>query len=188
VTVGAVRDLPDRAGPPRRRAAAGRPGRAAAAAADPAWLAAARRPTPSDVARALRLPVDIALVAAVTWLGGALLVGTVGAVVSPFPLVGLRISLAALLGGVVAAGVSYLLALRIGRHVTARALQAHPPTSALGLGVRPLLLLTWGLTSGVPCSVWSCCSSTRATPRGPARPRSSSSRSSPWSSDCSPPC
>jgi hypothetical protein len=184
VTVGAVRDLPDRAGPPRRRAAARRPGRAAAAAADPAWLAAARRPTPSDVARALRLPVDIALVAAVTWLGGALLVGTVGAVVSPFPLVGLRISLAALLGGVVAAGVSYLLALRIGRHVTARALQAHPPTSALGLGVRPLLLLTWGLTSGVPCSVWSCCSSTRAAPRGPTRPRSSCSRSS----DCSPSC
>lgn len=159
MTVGAVRDLPDRAGPPRRRAAARRPGRAAAAAADPAWLAAARRPTPSDVARALRLPVDIALVAAVTWLGG-----------------------------VVAAGVSYLLALRIGRHVTARALQAHPPTSALGLGVGPLLLLTWGLTSGVPCSVWSCCSSTRTTPRGPTRPRSSSSRSSPWSSDCSPPC
>ena len=115
-----------------------------------AWLSAGRRPTPVEAAHALRLPVDIARVAAATWLGGALLVGAVGAVVSPFPLVGLRIALAALLGGVVAAGVSYLLALRMGRHVTARALQAHPPTGALGLGVRPRLLLTWGLTSGVP--------------------------------------
>jgi hypothetical protein len=92
------------------------------------------RPTAEEAAHALRLPVDIARVAAVTWLGGALLVG---AVVSPFPLVGMRIALAALLGGVVAAGVNYLLALRMGRHVTARALQAHPPTGALGLGVRP---------------------------------------------------
>jgi adenylate cyclase len=115
-----------------------------------AWLAAGCRPTPSDAARALRLPVDIALVAAVTWLGGALLVGVVGAVVSPFPLVGVRVGLAALLGGVVTAGVTYLLALRIAREVTARALEAHPPTGGLRLGVRPRLLLTWGLTSGVP--------------------------------------
>jgi class 3 adenylate cyclase len=115
-----------------------------------AWMAAGRRPTQADAARALRLPVDIALVAAVTWLGGALLVGVVGAVVSPFPLVGLRIGLAAVLGGVVTAGVTYLLALRIGRDVTARALEAHPPVGKLSLGVRVRLLLTWGLTSGVP--------------------------------------
>jgi adenylate cyclase len=34
--------------------------------------------------------------------------------------------------------------------VTARALAAHPPTGKLALGVRPRLLLTWGLSSGVP--------------------------------------
>src|SRR3712207_7865871 len=45
-----------------------------------AWLSAGRRPTPVEAAHALRLPVDIARVAAVTWLGGALLVGVVGAV------------------------------------------------------------------------------------------------------------
>jgi hypothetical protein len=44
-----------------------------------AWLAAGRRPTPAEAAHALRLPVDIARVAAVTWLGGAVLVGAVGA-------------------------------------------------------------------------------------------------------------
>ncbi|HEX2072948.1 MAG TPA: adenylate/guanylate cyclase domain-containing protein [Geodermatophilus sp.] len=115
-----------------------------------AWLGAGRQPTPEEAEQALRLPVDTALVAAVTWLGGGIVVGAVGALVSPSPLVGLRIGLAALLGGVVTAGVTYLLAARAAREVTARALTAHPPTGSLNLGVRPRLLLTWGLTSGVP--------------------------------------
>jgi adenylate cyclase len=51
---------------------------------------------------------------------------------------------------VVSAGVSYLLTLRIARGVTTRALEAHPPAGSLSLGVRPRLLLTWALTSGVP--------------------------------------
>ncbi|TFV53899.1 adenylate/guanylate cyclase domain-containing protein [Geodermatophilus sp. DF01-2] len=132
-----------------------------------AWLAAGRRPTPEDAARALRLPVDIALLAAVTWLGGAVLVGVVGAVVSPFPLVGLRLALAALLGGVVTAGVTYLLAVRIARAVTVRALEAHPPTGALSLGVRPRLLLTWGLTSGVPLLALTLLFLDPSNPEGP---------------------
>jgi adenylate cyclase len=114
------------------------------------WLNAGRAPTATEAKRALRLPLDIALIAALTWAGGGVLVGVVGAVVSPFPAVGVRIALAALLGGVVTTGVTYLLTGRVARGVTARALAAHPPTGALRLGVRPRLLLTWGLTSGVP--------------------------------------
>ena len=68
----------------------------------------------------------------------------------PDPLVGLRIGVATLLGGMVTAGVTYLLVARAARAVTALALAAHPPAGALTLGVRPRLLLTWGLTSGVP--------------------------------------
>jgi adenylate cyclase len=48
------------------------------------------------------------------------------------------------------AGVTYLLVARAARGVTAVALAAHPPAGALILGVRPRLLLTWGLTSAVP--------------------------------------
>jgi len=48
------------------------------------------------------------------------------------------------------AGVTYLLVARAARTVTALALAAHPPAGALTLGVRPRLLLMWGLTSGVP--------------------------------------
>ena len=114
------------------------------------WLLAGRPPTRDEAAHALRLPLDTALVAALTWLVGAVALGAVAAVVSPDPWVGLRTALVALLGGVVTTGVSYLLIDRVARPVTTRALAAHPPTGSLLLGVRVRLLLTWALTSGVP--------------------------------------
>lgn len=114
------------------------------------WLTAGREPTVAEARQALRLPLDTALVAAVVWLLGAVLVGGVAAAAFPDARVGVRIGVAALLGGVVTAGVTYLLVARAARSVTARALAAHPPAGALTLGVRIRLLLTWGLTSGVP--------------------------------------
>jgi adenylate cyclase len=114
------------------------------------WLMAGRRPTSEEAAHALRLPVEIALIAGVIWLLAAVLVGFVSAAVFPDPLVGLRIGIATLLGGMATAGVTYLLVARAARAVTAVALAAHPPAGALTLGVRPRLLLTWGLTSAVP--------------------------------------
>jgi class 3 adenylate cyclase len=84
------------------------------------------------------------------WLIGAVLVGSVAAVSFPDARIGLRIGIAILLGGMVTAGVTYLLVARAARDVTARALAAHPPSGRLALGVRPRLLLAWGLTSGVP--------------------------------------
>ncbi len=114
------------------------------------WLMDRRAPTGEEAGHALRLPLDVALVAASIWFVAAVLVGTVAAVVLPEPLVGLRVGVAVTLGGVVTAGVTYLLTARAARAVTAIALAAHPPVGALVLGVRPRLLLTWALTSGVP--------------------------------------
>src|SRR5215207_7510768 len=114
------------------------------------WLMAGRRPTSEEAAHALRLPVEIAVIAGVIWLLAAVLVGGVSAVVFPDPLVGLRVAVATLLGGLATAGVTYLLVARAARAVTAIALAAHPPSGRLTLGVRPRLLLTWGLTSAVP--------------------------------------
>jgi adenylate cyclase len=114
------------------------------------WLAAGREPDRHEAAHALRLPVDTARVAALTWLVGAAVVTVVGAAVYPDPRVGLRTGLVTTLGGVVTAGVTYLLVARVARPVTTRALAAHPPVGSLLLGVRVRLLLTWGLTSGVP--------------------------------------
>jgi class 3 adenylate cyclase len=114
------------------------------------WLMARRQPTGAEAGHALRLPVDTALIAGLIWLIGAALVGAVSAVAFPDPLIGLRTGVATLLGGMATAGVTYLLVARAARTVTAIALTAHPPAGALTLGVRPRLLLTWGLTSGVP--------------------------------------
>jgi class 3 adenylate cyclase len=114
------------------------------------WLMARRDPTSAEAAHALRLPVDTALIAGAIWLVGAVLIGMVSAAVFPEPLVGLRTGVATLLGGMATAGVTYLLVARAARAVTAIALAAHPPAGALTLGVRPRLVLTWGLTSAVP--------------------------------------
>jgi class 3 adenylate cyclase len=114
------------------------------------WLMARRQPTGDEASYALRLPVDTALIAGLIWVVGAVLAGIVAAFAFPDPRVGLRVAVATLLGGVVTAGVTYLLAARAARAVTAIALAAHPPAGKLTLGVRPRLLLTWGLTSGVP--------------------------------------
>jgi class 3 adenylate cyclase len=114
------------------------------------WLMAGREPTSGEAAHALRLPVDTALIAGAIWLIGAVGVAIVSALAFPNPLVGLRTGIATLLGGMATAGVTYLLVARAARGVTAIALAAHPPVGTLTLGVRPRLLLTWGLSSGVP--------------------------------------
>src|SRR3954454_19523205 len=114
------------------------------------WLMAGREPTGEEAGQALRLPVDTALIAALIWLAGAVVVAAASAAAFPDPLVGLRTGIATLLGGIATAGVTYLLVARAARAVTAIALAAHPPAGALTLGVRPRLLLTWGLTSAVP--------------------------------------
>src|SRR3954468_24202640 len=115
-----------------------------------AWLMAGRDPTSEEAAHALRLPVDTAIVAGVIWSVAAVLIGVVSAAVFPDARVGFRTGIATLLGGVVTAGVPSLLVARAARAVPARALAAHPPSGRLALGVRPRLLLTWGLTSAVP--------------------------------------
>lgn len=114
------------------------------------WLVERRAPTGEEASHALRLPVDTALIAGLIWVVGAVLVAGVSAAIFPDPLVGLRTGVATLLGGMATAGVTYLLVARAARSVTAIALAAHPPAGVLALGVRPRLLLTWGLTSGVP--------------------------------------
>jgi HAMP domain-containing protein len=67
------------------------------------------------------------------------------------------------------AGVTYLLVARAARAVTARALASHPPTGSLILGVRPRLLLTWGLTSAVPMLGVALLFLDPSNPKGPGR-------------------
>ncbi|HEV7212054.1 MAG TPA: adenylate/guanylate cyclase domain-containing protein [Blastococcus sp.] len=133
------------------------------------WLMADRDPTPDEATHALRLPVETALIAGLVWFAGAVLVGIVSAAAFPDARVGLRTGISTLLGGVATAGVTYLLVARAARAVTARALAAHPPSGALALGVRPRLLLTWGLTSAVPMLGVVLLFLDPSNPRGPGR-------------------
>jgi class 3 adenylate cyclase len=114
------------------------------------WIGSGRAPTGEEAASVFRLPVDIGLVALGIWIGGSVISAVAAAVVFPDPWVGLRVGVAAALGGLVTAGVTYLLVARAARAVTVRALAAHPPQGTLVLGVSPRLLLSWALTSGVP--------------------------------------
>jgi adenylate cyclase len=133
------------------------------------WLTADREPTSEEAADALRLPLSTGLIAGSIWFAGAVLVGVVSAVVLPDPRIGLRTAVATLLGGLATAGVTYLLVGRAARAVTARALAAHPPDGGLVLGVRPRLLLTWGLTSAVPMLGVVLLFLDPSNPRGPGR-------------------
>ena len=133
------------------------------------WLMADRDPTPDEATHALRLPVETALIAGLVWFVGAVLVGIVSAAAFPDARVGLRTGISTLLGGIATAGVTYLLVARAARAVTARALAAHPPSGALALGVRPRLLLTWGLTSAVPMLGVVLLFVDPSNPRGPGR-------------------
>ncbi|CCG01990.1 adenylate/guanylate cyclase domain-containing protein [Blastococcus saxobsidens] len=133
------------------------------------WLTAGREPTRDEAAHALRLPLDTASTAGLVWLLGAVLMGAVSAVAFPDARVGARVGVAVVLGGIVTAGVTYLLVARVARAVTARALAAHPPAGALALGVRIRLLLTWGLTSGVPMLGVVLLYLDPSNPRGPGR-------------------
>ena len=133
------------------------------------WLQRGREPSREEASHALRMPVETALIAGAMWFIGAVSVGIVSALNFPDPRVGLRTGVATLLGGMATAGVTYLLVARAAREVTARALAAHPPAGSLVLGVRPRLLLTWGLTSGVPMLGVVLLFLDPSNPRGPGR-------------------
>ena len=114
------------------------------------WIGAQRDPTPEQARRALRIPVEIAVISAVLWLIGALGIGALTAAVATDGWIAVRVGLTIVLGGLTTSGVSYLMAARVARPVTALALAADPPVRRLTLGVAPQLLLTWLLASGVP--------------------------------------
>ncbi len=114
------------------------------------WLVVGNAPTREQANLALRLPVDVAVISAVLWLLGAVVVGIVTASLATDSRIALRVVLTIVLGGLVTSLLSYLLAGRVARPVTALALAAHPARRRLVLGVTPRLMLSWLLASGVP--------------------------------------
>jgi class 3 adenylate cyclase len=115
------------------------------------WFAKDVTPIKAEARRALRMPVDLAVITGVLWLIGAVLMSGLAAGVGATVGETFDIGGGLLLAGVSVAAVTYLVAARASRPITARALAAHPPPhDTVMLGVRSRLLLIWSLTTGVP--------------------------------------
>jgi adenylate cyclase len=113
------------------------------------WFVLGRPPTPDEAHRALRVPVDLALVSGTLWAAGTvvlgMLAGIIGSVTDAF---GVALTIA--LGGLTTVGLTYLAAEWVARPVMTLALDVVPPREHLPTTVLTRLVLTWALASGVP--------------------------------------
>ncbi|PRX45368.1 adenylate cyclase [Prauserella shujinwangii] len=113
------------------------------------WFLFGRAPSPEEAAKALRLPVDLAVVSGTLWFGGTVVLGVLAwALGSAADALG--VSLTILLGGLTTVGLTYLAAEWVARPVMAMALDVAPPRDRLPSTVLSRLVLTWSLASGVP--------------------------------------
>jgi adenylate cyclase len=112
------------------------------------WYAAGREPDAAERAAALRQPWAHLGVSAIVWTGGGLALTVVNAFLDP----GLAaiVAATALLGGLCSCALTYLLAERLGREVTAAALAGGVPEEPAGPGVEARIQLAWALSAGIP--------------------------------------
>ncbi|WP_375496812.1 adenylate/guanylate cyclase domain-containing protein [uncultured Jatrophihabitans sp.] len=114
------------------------------------WLLRGDRPDDEDARRALRMPRDMAYIAAILWTLGAAVIAVTTALVDLRPATVVAVTGSIVLAGLSSAGVTYLLVERVTGPVAKLALESAPPRSAPVLGVRWRLLLIWLLTSALP--------------------------------------
>jgi adenylate cyclase len=112
------------------------------------WLESEQPPT--DVARraVLRQPLWLMYLNGSIWLTGAVIFGLLN--LSTSLEVGADVACTIALGGFTTCTISYLLAERILRPVVSRAMDGATEPPPVLLGVRPRLLLAWGVGSGIP--------------------------------------
>ena len=114
------------------------------------WLLRGDTPSASEARRALRLPIEMGVIAAVLWTLSAAVIGIAGAIVGLDAGTIVAVAGGTVLAGFSSAGVTYLLVGRVSQPVAMLALEASPPRAAPVVGVRWRLLLVWVLTSGLP--------------------------------------
>jgi adenylate cyclase len=112
------------------------------------WFVAGRDPDAAERAATLRQPWAQMGVSATVWGSAAVLVTAVNALVSP--VLGALVGFTTFLGGLCACALTYLLAERLGRDVTAAALAGGVPDHPAGPGVAARILLAWALAAGIP--------------------------------------
>jgi adenylate cyclase len=114
------------------------------------WVLKGAVPDAADARRAVRMPVDLAVIAAVIWAIDTTVMGIVSSAVDTPGETVFGICGGMVLAGLCSSGVTYLIVARLVSPITTAALTTHPPQRSpiLSLGYR--LLLIWLLTSGVP--------------------------------------
>ncbi|HEV7887006.1 MAG TPA: adenylate/guanylate cyclase domain-containing protein [Acidimicrobiales bacterium] len=113
------------------------------------WVEEGRTPTPAERETALREPFRLAAGSFAAWMGAAVLFSGLNMVFgNPFVVV-VRIFVGIVFGGLATSVLSYLLVERTLRPVFAVVLAGGVRRDRY-LGVRPRLMLSWGLGSGVP--------------------------------------
>ncbi|SHF98942.1 adenylate cyclase [Jatrophihabitans endophyticus] len=114
------------------------------------WLLRGEAPGADDARRALRMPLDLAVITAGLWTIGAVVMATVAGVVGTGTQRAAGLAGGLVVAGFVSAGLMYLVLGRFNQPVRRLALAASPPRTAPLLGVRWQLLINWVLTSGLP--------------------------------------
>ncbi|MFC4085171.1 adenylate/guanylate cyclase domain-containing protein [Amycolatopsis samaneae] len=113
------------------------------------WFVLGRPPTEAEARRALRLPVDMAVVSGTLWLIGTVVLAVLAGVLgSPADAAGMALTIG--LGGLTTVGLTYLAAEWVARPVMTIALAVTPPRGSLPVTVLTRLVVTWALASGVP--------------------------------------
>jgi adenylate cyclase len=112
------------------------------------WLESGRPPTELSRRAALRQPLWLMYLNGSLWVSAAVVFGLLNLMTSPH--VAGDIALTIVLGGFTTCTVAYLLAERIMRPVVSRAMDGATEPPPVLLGVKPRLLLAWGVGSGIP--------------------------------------
>jgi adenylate cyclase len=112
------------------------------------WIRQRRKPTDAERRMTLGAPGEAVRVSALTWAVGAVFFAVLGATESIAAAA--YIFSAVILGGITTTAVWYLIAERIMRPVSARALHGEPAGHRYGPSIQLRLAMAWTLATGVP--------------------------------------
>ncbi|MDQ1520302.1 MAG: adenylate cyclase, partial [Actinomycetota bacterium] len=114
------------------------------------WFAEEREPTPAEQNMTLRIPLVEAGRSFVAWVAASVFFSVYALSFGAPAAEAGRVGLTIFDGGLVTCAIVFLLFERALRPAFAAALARQAPQRAMTIGVRPRLLLTWALGSGVP--------------------------------------
>ena len=112
------------------------------------WLRSDRPSTPEIRRTVLYLPMRQTRVAGAIWVASAVVFGALNAPYNPAGAADIVLTI--VLGAFVTCTINYLLAERILRPVVSRAMVGSDEPPPVLLGVKPRLLLAWGVGTGIP--------------------------------------